>query len=179
MTCSILRETPPRGKPFDLYVDPASGAYKRFVYDPEGEATTIDVDAYADVLPGKRVISAWHFEGSRYRHVDATIKANDPVTEGMLQPPAPRAKWTFGTQRPIRLEVTPDRIYVPATINGIPGKFILDTGSFSIALTEKFANKVKPKEVSSATFSGSAVQQGDSSLTSTRWRSATAARLAT
>jgi predicted aspartyl protease len=150
----VIRETPPSGAPFDLYVDPASGAYKRMVYDPEGaRPTTVDVDAYADALPGKKVVSGWHFHDSSYYYRFDKIRANESIHDAGLQPPPTTAKWTFGSGS-IPLEVSPTRIYVRAVVNGIEGRFLFDTGASNIAFTDEFADRARAQRVEATTFYG-------------------------
>ncbi|MBV9646890.1 MAG: retroviral-like aspartic protease family protein [Candidatus Eremiobacteraeota bacterium] len=138
----VLRQTPPSGKPFDLYIDPETGAYKRLVYDPEGtNSTVIDIDAYAEAQLGKRVVSAWHYDGSSVRTRYDTIKANVALAADALQPPTPKARWTFGHGEPVSIDTRHDSIRVRATVNGHGGLFELDTGAHSIAFTEGFADR--------------------------------------
>ncbi len=130
---TVVRELLPSKIPLDLFVDPQTGAYKKYVYDPEGASPTkVDIDAYADALGGKKVVSTWHYEDSPNTHYYDTITANQTFPDSALSPPAPTAKWTFATGKSIPLEVTPQAIYVLATFNGVQGRFVLDTGAGAI-----------------------------------------------
>ncbi len=148
----VLREAIPNGVPLDLYEDPANGAYRRAVIDPDGDSTTIDVDAYGDVS-GKKMITAWHFDGSKYRWVEM-VTPNPTVADADLLPPPARARWTFGTSQPFHLDITDDRIYVDAIVDGVKGHFIFDTGASSTAVTNKFAARAKLHPVGETTVSG-------------------------
>jgi predicted aspartyl protease len=150
----VLRQTPPKGSPVDLYIDPQTGALKRFVIDPDGDADPIDIDAYTEVLPRKRVISAYHTVGSTRRTRYTEIHANAAHAEADLAPPPARARWTFAKAAPIPIKVTDNRIYVNAKVNGIDGKFILDTGSDGIAFTDAFADRIKFDRSNSISFGG-------------------------
>ena len=135
----ILRGAIDGWKPIDLYVDPASGAIKQFVYDPDAAKPEITmIDAYMTVLSSKRVVSAWHVPGSAYERSYARIVPNAAVTDADLKPPAPRTTWTFAGGKPTPVDVEVDKIIVPATVNGVTGHFLLDTGA-TVAMTSRFA----------------------------------------
>jgi hypothetical protein len=152
---AVLREAPPSGKPIDLYVDPATGAYKRFVYDPDGTSpTTVDIDAYAEALPGKKVVSTWRYHDSTSTHYYDKIVANAAISSAQLEPPAPSAKWTFGKSTPIKIESAGERAIVEATVNGVAGRFLLDTGSYSIDFSDKFADRAGIKRLEAITAYG-------------------------
>jgi predicted aspartyl protease len=133
---------------FDVYVDPETGAYLRAVIDPGGELeTTINILSYADLVAGKKFIGSWSFGTDKGAYNYTKLTLNAPVEAGELHPPAPSAKWTFANGQPFKIEVTDSRIFVNATINGVPGHFILDTGASSIALTDAFADRAHLKTV--------------------------------
>jgi hypothetical protein len=50
--------------------------------------------------------------------------------------------------------VTDDRIFVDATVNGIPGHFILDTGASSIAFSDQYTDRIHMKREEPAVFGG-------------------------
>ena len=152
---TVVRELLPSKVPLDLFVDPQTGAYKKYVYDPEGASPTkVDIDAYADALGGKKVVSTWHYEDSPNTHYYDTIAANQTFPDSALSPPPPTAKWIFATGKTIPLEVTPQAIYVLATFNGVQGRFVLDTGAGAIALTDAFADRANVQRVQAMEFSG-------------------------
>jgi predicted aspartyl protease len=133
---------------FDVYVDPETGAYLRAVIDPGGELeTTINILSYAELAPGKKLIGSWSFGTDKGAYGYSKIALNAPVEAGELHPPAPSATWTFANGQPFKIEVTDARIFVNATINGVPGRFILDTGAGEIALTDAFADRAHLKAV--------------------------------
>jgi predicted aspartyl protease len=150
----VLRQTPPKGTPIDLYVDPATGAFKRFVIDPEGDADPVDIDSYAEVMPGKRVISGYHAHGSSVYVRYSEIHPGTATASADLQPPPPFARWTFAKNAPVPIKVTDSRIYLDATVDGVAGRFILDTGSYGIVLTDAFADRIHFKRSQSITFGG-------------------------
>lgn len=150
---SVVRVDVPNAFPIDLYVDPLTGEYKRAVFDPGGDReATLDILAYAEALPGKKVISKWKYLESKYTHQYRKIIANTEITNQDLHPPAQTATWTFTNRAPFPITVTDHRIVVDAKVNGVDGKFILDSGASSIFLTSAFAQKahVKTLDTSSA-----------------------------
>ena len=150
----ILRGAIDGWKPIDVYVDPASGAIKQFVYDPDGsKPETTMIDAYMTVLTSKRVVSAWHVPGSAYERSYARIVPNGAVTDADLKPPASRTTWTFAGGKPTPIDVQIDKIIVPATVNGVPGRFLLDTGA-TVAMTTRFAAKAGIKPGQATNFEG-------------------------
>jgi predicted aspartyl protease len=163
----VLREQIPSAFPIDLYVDPQTGAFTRAVLNPVDNPETIIIDAYAEPIPGKRLIGAYHFEGSSYRDVYDKIEFNTPIGAADLHPPKASAAWVFGNGDAIPIELrAPDlksgrtygeagyRLYVHATVNGIAGRFIVDTGAFEIALTPDFAKRANVKRVGTQRVSG-------------------------
>ena len=150
----ILRGAIDGWKPIDLYVDPASGAIKQFVYDPDAAKPEITmIDAYMTVLSSKRVVSAWHVPGSAYERSYARIVPNAAVTDADLKPPAPRTTWTFAGGKPTPVNVEVDKIIVPATVNGVTGHFLLDTGA-TVAMTSRFAARAGLKPGQATDFEG-------------------------
>jgi hypothetical protein len=156
---TVIREAIPHAYAVDLYVDPATGAYKRVVFDPDGSGYALDIASYIDFGAKKRAIGEWHYRGSSYRHVVDSIESGVAITPEELHPPASTAQWTFGNGSAIPIEVrTPDfregsaspdveRIYVRAKVNGVDGRFILDTGSSGIAFTDSFRRRIHAQEI--------------------------------
>ena len=106
------------------------------------------------MLPGKRVVSEYHTVGSTRRTRYTDIHANVANAQAQLAPPPPRAQWTFAKPSPIPIKVTTNRIYVNAKVNGVDGKFILDTGSEGIAFSDAFADRIKFDRSNAVSFGG-------------------------
>ncbi|MEO6914113.1 MAG: retropepsin-like aspartic protease, partial [Candidatus Baltobacteraceae bacterium] len=152
---SVVRVDVPNAFPIDLYVDPQSGEYKRAVLDPSGDQEqTLNILAYADVVPGKKVISKWKYLGSEYTHEYTKIVGNAEITNDELHPPPQTASWTFANSQPFPIKVTEHRIIIDAKVNGVAGKFTLDSGSSSIFLTNAFAEKAHVKALDKSTAQG-------------------------
>jgi predicted aspartyl protease len=144
---SVIRVSMSGATPVDLYED-ESGAYLRAVVDPGGsEETRYDIHSYTDIAPGKKMIGSWSVDGSKgvYSYTKATPNAR--IDDAELHPPAAQATWTFRNDQPQKIKVTVGRIYVDAVVNGVKGRFILDTGASSIVLTDEFANRAHVKTV--------------------------------
>jgi hypothetical protein len=139
----VVRLDVPHADKIDVYVDPASGAYAKAVIDPGGDdEATVQILSYVQVLPGKRMIGAFRLgDGSIGTYSYTKIEPNVAVGDADLHPPSPRAAWTFANAKPFPVTVTPRRILVDAFVNGVKGRFILDTGASSIFLNESFADR--------------------------------------
>lgn len=157
-TYDIVRVKPDRGDAIDLYIDPASGAYRRAVIDPGGaHEDYVDILAYKEAAPGKRFISRWKWSQSAFTHEWTSIALNVPYTSGLLHPPLQTAHWNFATQPvPIAFRDTDQErdINLQATVNGVTGKFILDTGAAGIFLTSRFAGKAHVQRIDSGSAEG-------------------------
>ena len=154
-SAEILRIAMNGALPFDVYEDPQTGAYLKAVIDPGGQLeTTINVRSYADLAPGKKMIGAWSFGTDKGTYNYTKLTLNSAVSPGDLHPPAPSATWTFANGQTFPIRVTDDRIYLDATVNGVAGRFILDTGASSIALTDHFADRAHVKTVDHSTNFG-------------------------
>lgn len=157
---SIVRVTPANALPIDLYIDPTSGAYKRYVIDPEGAyRSTVDVLSYIDGPGGKKFIGSYKVPDSDYTTTYEKIEAPASIDTHLFAPPHPTASWTFdpaNTPVPISYDwYRTHRIYFHAKVNGVDGKFILDTGAgIGIALTQSFADKLKLKQLNTGTAYG-------------------------
>jgi hypothetical protein len=151
-----IRLEVPHADPIDVDVDPASGAYARAVIDPDGDyETTLQILSYADAAPGKKLIGSFRFGNDTRSTITYTkIEPNVAIADGDLHPPPARATWTFSNSKPFPIAVTPRRVLVDASVNGVKGRFILDTGADSIFLNESFANRAK---VAKLNVSGSAL----------------------
>ncbi len=143
-TVGVVRVTLANGDPIELDVDPATGAYVRATIDPGGSyETAINIVSYADALPGKKMMSAYTIDNDKPLHTYRTFEPNVAIANDDLHPPAPTASWTYGTGTPFPITLTHYRVLVDATVNGVKGRFILDTGAFAIVLDDKFADRAK------------------------------------
>ena len=151
-----LRIVPEVGVVAELAIDPASGMLKRAVLDPNGKyETRYDVLGYTDVGGGKRVLSSWRYTGGKSVYAYTAVEANKPVTDDELHPPKQTATWTFDpASGSVPVELTQYRILLDATVNGMRGKFILDTGASGIAFTDTFARRAGAKRLGQNEISG-------------------------
>jgi len=93
------------------------------------------------------MIGTWSYGDEKGQYKNTKIVLNPSIDPSTLHPPAPQATWTFSNSQPFPIRVTDSRIYVDAKINGVPGRFILDTGASGIALFDEFANRANLKTV--------------------------------
>jgi hypothetical protein len=136
----VVRVQPPNGDAIDLAIDPATGALVRAVIDPRGPyEQTVDILGYTNALPGKRMIAKYRI--GDYTFTVTKIEPNAPITDADLHPPAQRATWTFANPNPFPIAVKPHAIFVDASINGVKGRFILDTGASGIYVDNAFADR--------------------------------------
>jgi len=146
-TVDILHITMNGALPYDVYEDPDTGAFVQAVLDPGGEYDfTIKIASYADIGLGKKHIGVWSYGNSKGQYAYTKITLNPAVSATDLHPPAPSATWTFANSQPFPIRVTAQRIYLDAKVNGVPGRFILDTGASGIFLFDAFADKAKVKD---------------------------------
>ncbi|MHB8703421.1 MAG: aspartyl protease family protein [Candidatus Tyrphobacter sp.] len=151
----VVRVTPGNGFPIDLAIDPRTGAYVRAVIDLSGRyETTIDILSYAQPLPGKRVISHYRYQDSHYTHEMTTFQPNVPIADDELHPPQQTATWTFANPNPFPIDARGNFILVPATVNGVPGTFLLDTGASVILLTSDFARRAHVRRAAGGAIYG-------------------------
>lgn len=140
---SVVRVTITNGDPIDLYVDPSTGAYIQATIDPDGAyETTYHILSYADASPGKKMIGSYRVGDSKHVVSFTNFEPNVLVSNDQLHPPAPTASWSFGAPSPYPITLTHDRMLIDATVNGVKGRFILDTGSDGIVLDDRFADRV-------------------------------------
>lgn len=156
--CTIVQVKADASYPLNLCID-QSGAVKRAVIDPGGTYQQgIDILAYADAAPGKKVISQWRFQKSDYTHTMTKVVANQPVTDADLHPPAQTATWTFANGKAFPMEFHDNDssrgFFVTASFNGVKGRFLVDTGASEILLNRAFAGRVHPKPLRSETSYG-------------------------
>jgi hypothetical protein len=140
----VVRVTLANGDAIDLEVDSATGAYLQATIDPGGSyQTSYRILSYRDIRPGKKIADSYRIVGSKSTTAYSSIEPNLEVSNADLHPPAPRASWTFEGVDSFPIELTHNRILINATVNGIEGRFILDTGAYAIVLDEGFAERAK------------------------------------
>lgn len=148
-----VRVQPPNGDAIDLYVDPTSGAYVRAVLDPGGPyETTIDILSYADALPGKKVIAK--YRDDQWTFAVTKFQPNVALSPSDLHPPPQRATWDFANPNTFPILVKPHAIFIDASIDGVRGRFLLDTGASSIYVNNAFADRAHLATISTGTASG-------------------------
>jgi len=154
--CTVLRLTSQVGFPLDVYVDPATDAYRRAVIDPGGKyEVSYDGLGYTEV-DGKHFLSAWHHADSKLLSTYTKIEPNAAIAADDLRPPKQTATWTFG-DAPVALEYVDQpspRLYAELVVNGIKGKFIVDTGAAGTALVDSFARKVGAERIGATSLIG-------------------------
>jgi hypothetical protein len=112
-----------------------------FVVPRAGDAVRASI-SYTDVVLERlgglrgRVVGMQILDGA-----PTSIVANAPVADTELAPPVGGARWTFGTAAPLPIDVAQERIYVHATVNGVKGKFIFDTGANTIVVSDSFLRR--------------------------------------
>lgn len=151
---AIVRVSNPAALPIDLYIDPDTGAYKRVVVDEGGSyEEALTVLGYSDLAPGEKMIGKYKYDGSVATHTAGNISVS-AVSNDQLHPPAQTATWTFSNPNPIPFKMGHYRIIIDAKFNGVPGKFVLDTGAGGIFLAKSFADKAHLKSIGTAEASG-------------------------
>jgi len=140
----IVNVTMDGAKPMNLYVDSATGAYLKLVVDPGGSyETTIDNLTYT-TIGGKKFLSSFRYDdGETVTY--SNYKINPQIGVDALHPPAPTATWAFTDPSPMKVRVTQNGVYFDATINGVKGRFQLDTGADGILVTKGFAGRLNAK----------------------------------
>ncbi len=147
----IVRVTLKNGDPIDLYVDPDTGAYAQATVDPDGAyEETYHIRAYQDALPGKKMASSMTIGDDKSVTTFTRFEPNVAVTAEDLHPPPALASWTFGDGTPFPFTMTHDRMLVDATINGVKGRFLLDTGADAIVLDDHFADRAHVEVLNSS-----------------------------
>jgi hypothetical protein len=139
----------PHADPIEVDVDPSTGAYLRAVIDPGGREMTIRILAYADVAAGKKTIGSFRIGDTPGTYTYTKIEPNVAIADDDLHPPPARAVWTFANPGPFAIAVTPQRVLVEVKVNGVSGRFILDTGANAIFLNRAFADRAKVTRLNS------------------------------
>ncbi|HEX3459187.1 MAG TPA: retropepsin-like aspartic protease [Candidatus Baltobacteraceae bacterium] len=152
-TYAILHLDVPQADAIDVDIDPETGAYARAVIDPGGRhETVVHILSYTHVS-GKRLIGSYRIgDGPPGTYTYTDIQPNVAVGDAELHPPAARARWTFANDKPFPIATTakPSRVLVDATVNGVKGHFIIDTGASAIFLNERFAERAEVAKVADA-----------------------------
>jgi hypothetical protein len=155
----VVRVTPPDGIPIDLAIDPESGAYLSATIDPESryERSTMHVDRYREVVPGKKIVGVYRFDaGTAYEVTEA--QANLAVSNDDLGPPKATSRWTFGSVEPLPIEIRDEglgnSVTVRAKVNGSEGTFLLDSGASMILLFDSFAQRLQLEDLGATGYSG-------------------------
>ncbi len=144
----VVRVTPSGGFSIDLCIDSTTGALKGFTIDPDGTyEETFDVLAYAQAVPGKRVVSSYKVDGNPFAVTYSHFEPNVTVTGDELHPPPQTASWDFANPKPFTIHITTDRVLVDATIDGTKGTFILDTGAAGVLLDAGFADRAHVEDL--------------------------------
>ncbi|MFN2459899.1 MAG: aspartyl protease family protein [Candidatus Velthaea sp.] len=160
-TVDIVRIAPGDGVPADLYIDRATGAYLREVIAPDDHfaARSVEIDAYREIAPGKRVVAEEH--GTKRGPVVKLLMAdlNPALDPADLRPPSPSSSWTFGSQAPYPMTVALGNgggrsVRVRATINGHEGTFLLDSGSAIDVVFSPFADTIGLEHLGNSGYRG-------------------------
>jgi hypothetical protein len=154
--CAVLRLTSQVGFPLDVYVDPATGAYRRAVVDPDGAYEDSIEGLEYTLVDGKRFLSAWHHGTSKTRYAYSSITPNATMAPDDLRPPKQTATWTFGDAAAAieYVDYNGPRMYVDLTVNGVKGKFILDTGAAGTAVVDSFARRAGATRLGTTAIGG-------------------------
>jgi hypothetical protein len=143
-TAEVVRVTLYDGDPIDCYVDPDTGAFLQAVIDPDGAyESMVHILGYQEIAPRKKMIASYRFGDDKDVLRNDTVEPNVVVTPDDFHPPTPTATWTFGDGNAVPITLKGARILVDATVNGVKGRFILDTGSDGIVLDDQFADRAK------------------------------------
>ena len=164
---AVLRVAPLGGAVADVYVDPATGAFAGYTFEPDEPAmrVTEHVVSYAEFAPGKRYVSAVRGDEASQPPLRVTaFEPNVPVSDTDLHPPAPRATWTFGEPRTVPMSVilaTPmygsgnyRSVVFDAVVNGHIGRFLFDSGAASVLMSDGFARTAGVKDVARSAYFG-------------------------
>jgi hypothetical protein len=154
--CAVVRLLSQVGFPLEVCVDPATGAYLRAVIDPGGGyEEELNGLQYTEVQ-GKRFLSAWYYGKSKVRYVFDKVEPNAQLAEADLRPPKQTATWSFG-DAPATIEYNDyhgPRMFVDLVVNGVKGKFILDTGAGGTAMVDSFARRAGGKRFGDESIGG-------------------------
>ena len=153
---AVLKLTSEVGFPIQVFVDPATGAYLRVVIDPGGKYEELIGAIRYTEIGGRRFIASWRYDTSPAVYAYTAIEPNAAIAPDDLRPPKQTASWTFG-DAPASVELTRStfpRILVDATVNGVKGRFILDTGAAGTAVADSFARRAGAKRLTQTQLAG-------------------------
>ena len=112
----------------------------------------------SDILKSPRANGTYRvFAFMEARYTITKIEPNVTLEPDDFHPPTPRATWTFANPAPFHIEVKPHAIFIDATINGVTGHFILDTGASSIFLNNEFADKAHLQTIKPEMLTGGGI----------------------
>jgi Aspartyl protease len=147
---ALIRLDVPQADPIEVAVDPQTGAYARAVIDPgERQEIVVRIIAYLE-MNGKRLIGSYRgADPAAGTYTYTGVDANEPIPDAELHPPQTQARWSFANSQPFAIATTskPSRVLVDAVVNGVKGRFIIDTGASAIFLNEHFAERAKLEKV--------------------------------
>ena len=143
----VVRVTPRGGVSADLAIDRASGALRRVVFDPDDRyrRATLRITGYTEIAPGVRIPAAYRYgEGPRHELLRGATRV---VSDDELAAPKPASAWSFGKGEPVLFDVERGtyagrQVILHASINGRPGRFLLDSGAGQILLYEPYAKSL-------------------------------------
>ena len=153
----VVRIKPKDGVPADLAIDPATGAYVEVTLDPEDGRFVEHVEGYTEIAPGVRVPSVIRYgKNTRYVLLHGEARA---ISDDELKAPSPTAKWTFGSGDPVPIEVArhtggSSEVILNASINGHPGRFLLDSGAGGSIVYQPYAGKLGLSVLGNTAFGG-------------------------
>ena len=163
---NVVRLEPKTGVVADVYFDPATGAMRGYVLEPDVplDRVTVHVVSYAEFAPGKKYVDAYRFGESKAVVRVTSFEPNAPVTDADLHPPAPTSTWSFGEPRPAPMEIIEHSalytnsgaraVHVSIAVNGHTGQFLFDSGASGFLMGGAFAKRAGVKEVGRTAYSG-------------------------
>ena len=160
----VVRIHAPTAMPADVYFNKKTYLIDRAVVNPAGVPETVDYSDYQ--RSGPVTVAMTVTSGDAVSRVtkflwDAPLPATD------FDAPARRSYATFPStgSSTVPFDDKRDSIVFEATVNGVKGHFVLDTGAAGVFLTPDFASKahLTPLETTSGTSAG-----GQFGLASTR-----------
>jgi predicted aspartyl protease len=150
----VVRIHPPSGVAADIYFNKVTYFIDKTVVEPEGDALT---DEYADYQRKGPVTIAMTTTADKVVTKVSKFVWDAPLTVDELQAPPQRGYATFpasGTTTLPFAKPNYDGVIVEATINGVKGKFLIDTGSGDVFLNHGFAEHAKLKPIYTGEASG-------------------------
>ncbi len=161
----IVRVSPNGAAPFDVYVDPLTGAFKRVTYFPDDkyERHSDNIASYADVGNGKKVVGSYKYDSNSKRTLAVeNIRINEAVRDEELHPPAKTSSWSFNSSAPIPVEEIlynvngaenfGRAISVRVSIDGHEGRFLLDSGAPDTLVVGSFAATIDSPTIATTSY---------------------------